>query len=504
MFIKKIHIGKYKKLNGFEVIFSRAKNVKFNLSVLIGENGTAKTTILQAITNLLSDSIEKNKMIDSYMEYEINKDNLITEHTITTYDTAVQLPSNLIISSYTPIEKIYMLAKKSELPRCPIIYSEMGFSKLKFIIKEFVSENSVKTKKMNHIVDYIGYYPDQYFIEFSKSTTSTSTLGIFGSGLLKGGYDDVSEKFLETLDQNIEIESLIQEYELNIGFYDRSIKSRNILSQYIMKFRNTNRSFNDRSRLSATQQERVFLEYVYILLKIKKFSSIYSEVRDTYYKGNTQRLVHSSNLMNYFNGQIEFYRDLECLEMFNKYPISDLWFSSVNDTPDTVPLSYWSSGELSLFLRLIEIANSISENSLLLIDEPETNLHPKWINSYINILKEIIDVNCHVIIATHAPLIISDIPKESIILLKKEGSSVKQASIEEKTIGLEYEEILKKIFDVNEKEDTALESYEKEILKHIQNENIKSAIELYDQLGDSPTKFNLFLKIKKTLQSKDE
>ncbi|AIQ73010.1 AAA family ATPase [Paenibacillus odorifer] len=501
MFIKKLHIGKYKKLNGFEVEFKKVKNVKFNLSVLIGENGTAKTTILQAITNLLSDTKEKNKMIESYIEYEFIKDNQITEHMITTFDIGEQLPSNLIISSYTPIEKIYMLAKNSEIPRCPIIYSEMGFSKLKYIINKFVTENSVKTPKMNDIVDYIGYYPHQYLIEFSKSITSTSTME---NGLLKGRYDDVSEKLLEHLDQNIEIESLLQKYEHNLEVYGRSKKLNNTLSRHIMKFQNLNRAFNDRSRLSKNQQERVFLEYVYILIKMKEFTNIYSEVINTYYKGETQKLVHSSKLVNYLNGQNEFYKDLEFLELFNKYPISDLWFNSVNDTPDTVPLSYWSSGELSLFLRLIEIAYSISENSLLLIDEPETNLHPKWINSYINILKSIIDVNCHIIIATHAPLIISDIPKESIILLKKEGSSVKQAQIEEKTIGLDYEEILKKIFDVNEKEDTTLESYEQEILKYIEDENINSAIELYDQLGDSPTKFNLFLKIKKTLIDKDE
>uniref|UniRef100_UPI0015C4FDD2 AAA family ATPase n=2 Tax=Paenibacillus TaxID=44249 RepID=UPI0015C4FDD2 len=185
--------------------------------------------------------------------------------------------------------------------------------------------------------------------------------------------------------------------------------------------------------------------------------SAFSKKRETYYKGEVRKLVDSADIINYFEGEFQFYNDIKFLGMFDRYVISDLWFYPNSDHSDIIPLSYWSSGELSLFLRLVEIAHSVSENSVLLIDEPETHLHPKWINGYINILKDIIDVNCHVIIATHAPLIVSDIPKENIILLKKNGTAIYQDYIEEQTIGLEYDGILKKIFDVEEKEGTVLE-----------------------------------------------
>ncbi|KJD45829.1 hypothetical protein QD47_09260 [Paenibacillus terrae] len=61
---------------------------------------------------------------------------------------------------------------------------------------------------------------------------------------------------------------------------------------------------------------------------------------------------------------------------------------------------------------------------------------------------------------------------------------------------------MKKIFNVEEKNGTILESYEKKILQCIDNNDIKSAIELYDQLGDSPTKFQLFLKLKKIYETR--
>lgn len=149
-------------------------------------------------------------------------------------------------------------------------------------------------------------------------------------------------------------------------------------------------------------------------------------------------------------------------------------------------------------MRLIEISNSVIENSIVLIDEPETHLHPKWIRNYIKLLKDIIgDIHCHVIIATHAPLIISDIPKESIIMLKRNEHLIEQSYIQEETIGLEYEEVLKRIFEFNDIKGTVLESYENKILESIEKDDVATIINLYDQLGDSPTKFDLFLKIKR-------
>lgn len=50
MIIESLKIGKYKKLNDFYLEFMSNTNLfedtNFNLSVLIGENGIAKTTIL--------------------------------------------------------------------------------------------------------------------------------------------------------------------------------------------------------------------------------------------------------------------------------------------------------------------------------------------------------------------------------------------------------------------------------------------------------------------------
>lgn len=71
-----------------------------------------------------------------------------------------------------------------------------------------------------------------------------------------------------------------------------------------------------------------------------------------------------------------------------------------------------SSGELSILATFLSLAATIEDGSLILIDEPEISLHPAWQRTYIDLLNRAFGAysGCHYIIATHSPLIISDLP----------------------------------------------------------------------------------------------
>lgn len=58
------------------------------------------------------------------------------------------------------------------------------------------------------------------------------------------------------------------------------------------------------------------------------------------------------------------------------------------------------------------------ENSIILIDEPELSLHPKWQERIIKVYERI-GKNNQIIIATHSPHILGSVPKENIIILSK-------------------------------------------------------------------------------------
>lgn len=61
---------------------------------------------------------------------------------------------------------------------------------------------------------------------------------------------------------------------------------------------------------------------------------------------------------------------------------------------------------LGLFNFLLK-GGFVNERSLLILDEPETNLHPKWQNEYAKLLCNLVKSNIKIIIATHSPYMIS-------------------------------------------------------------------------------------------------
>lgn len=88
-----------------------------------------------------------------------------------------------------------------------------------------------------------------------------------------------------------------------------------------------------------------------------------------------------------------------------------------------------SSGEQSIILSVLGIASRIKNNCLILIDEPETCLHPQWQETYIEILTKTFNIykNCHFIIATHSPLIVARLPKENSFIIDLEYNSIQNA-----------------------------------------------------------------------------
>lgn len=66
-----------------------------------------------------------------------------------------------------------------------------------------------------------------------------------------------------------------------------------------------------------------------------------------------------------------------------------------------------ASGIKSLgILDMLMKGGAIAENSLLIIDEPEVNLHPKWQVLYSEIICELVAIGVDIIITTHSPYII--------------------------------------------------------------------------------------------------
>ena len=90
-----------------------------------------------------------------------------------------------------------------------------------------------------------------------------------------------------------------------------------------------------------------------------------------------------------------------------------------NLSGDKFDINELSSGEKQLFLRTLAIRMLNPENSIILIDEPELSLHPKWQQRIVDVYRKIGENN-QIIIATHSPHILGSVRKENIMLLDKD------------------------------------------------------------------------------------
>ncbi|MDQ1433149.1 MAG: hypothetical protein QG634_434 [Patescibacteria group bacterium] len=85
-----------------------------------------------------------------------------------------------------------------------------------------------------------------------------------------------------------------------------------------------------------------------------------------------------------------------------------------------------SHGEQTIFSQFLNIyyfsLHDKEKTFIYLMDEPDLSLHPQWQKKYLyelyNLLHKI-DMTYHVVITTHSPFILSDLPKENVIFLEK-------------------------------------------------------------------------------------
>jgi len=89
-----------------------------------------------------------------------------------------------------------------------------------------------------------------------------------------------------------------------------------------------------------------------------------------------------------------------------------------------------SSGEQCMLMLMLGIAANISDNSIILIDEPEISLHPKWQENFMPLLMSVFSgyQSCQFIIASHSPQIVSNVSKNNCFVTSISKGSIYESS----------------------------------------------------------------------------
>lgn len=437
--IDAIQVGRCGPLHKFRIEFPAAEHDTFgelNVSVLVGENGTGKTSLLRFISQMFNEAASET---DYQVSYRIRGQSAILEALEGKAPRPGLLPAKVIVSSYSPFEQYH--TKCPDGSRVPYAYvgpaDDLGLTPTLLPILQAT------------------YYNDKTRVTAREEQRRNALSSLLA---LTGCTSPPEVEFRDEVSLNGE------RFMLDPFSSDKALLDH----------------LEAASWRSATDQEAVrrLLRYWH-----------YTVARDPSYR------LSLRDFAQYPSGVPTLLADLEVAERYDIPLIKELWFSR---NGALVPLLRFSSGELSLLYRFFRLLREMVDDALVIIDEPETHLHPRWILRYVRTLKEVLGgYRAHVFLATHSPFVAADLPYECIVSLREdpETKRVIARPIEDQTLGTNPLEVLHEVFGVADYIGEFAQHRIAKIRSLIDDGQFAQAQEMLQELGDSAVKFELFRRL---------
>ena len=418
MRINKVRIYDFKNLNDFEIDFDQEEMY----TVLLGQNAAGKSNFLEALVILFRDLFLDNDPVFSYdIEYQC-------------HDYHIQV-----------------MARKDEegiqkKDRYRIIIKEPSDNKDLFENDTTAKELSRTIFKKRH-ADFLPRYLIAYYSGVSNRLKEhfDAHQRIFYNALLKGDDDPlrplfyarpihsnfVLMSFFSFPDEDQKIKGFLEKY---FGIIDMDSilfvikrpdwakgKSRNLIDNGKVSF------WKAKGTVSKLLKELydIGLAPIQDSLKIPvDFRRDETQERIYLYISNQEKL---RKLATTYGDNVNFFKVLESTYISDF--IHDVRIKvKKKDAEGNITFKEMSEGEQQLLTVLGLLRFTKSEQSLILLDEPDTHLNPIWKWQYIKLLRDIVDKpeSTQIIMTTHDPLVIGSLRKEEIRLFY-------QTKIEEQT-----------------------------------------------------------------------
>lgn len=106
-----------------------------------------------------------------------------------------------------------------------------------------------------------------------------------------------------------------------------------------------------------------------------------------------------------------------------------------------------SSGHMIIILSLTALVESIHEKTIVLIDEPETHLHPPLLSTYIRTLSFLLlKKNAIAIIATHSPIVIQEVPRFCVNKITRDDQEMHFEKVMLETFATNTDSLTREVF----------------------------------------------------------
>ncbi|MFJ5835168.1 AAA family ATPase [Streptomyces shenzhenensis] len=106
-----------------------------------------------------------------------------------------------------------------------------------------------------------------------------------------------------------------------------------------------------------------------------------------------------------------------------------------------------SSGHRMVFQTMTHLVASVTERTLVLVDEPETHLHPPLLSALIKGISDLLrDRNGMAVLATHSPVVLQEVPRKCTFMLRRHGRRIRADHPEIETWGENVGDLTRAVF----------------------------------------------------------
>jgi len=373
-----------------------------NITAIVGENGSGKSSILEFLLDIIAETEISNKYIICYSIQNINY-----------YFSNISIDNKSIFKQHKKLgENIFSIF---------IDYSIDSFQNEAYRTQE----NFIYKNNQNFIIEPNKFSQNNLNINIDLDNEKSQKRLVSYYSKLKD-----NEKFKKEFFVPREVIIRIDPRRV---FEKKDNKRKNLKGDYLSNAKSwqeiieLNNIYLKDNKLSEEEKEKAN--------NVKSFIDI---LEKNSYKKDFFSLKTTDNIKKQNGVRLNFseFEDYFLLEICNlpRYFLIDF------ETENGVAFSKLSTGEKTIqkiiYLIIDYIELSKKDTFLILIDEVELYIHPTWQKQYISKLFSFADIyknkKINFIVTSHSPFILSDLPKENVIFLEKDEKTGKCVNATEK------------------------------------------------------------------------
>lgn len=427
MEIRKIRLNNVGRFTDLEVAFAPTEKHASKVTVFVGNNGAGKTTILKSITTSLSWLVARIR---------------------TEGGSGTSIPEDLITNS-TPTASIEVDVVDTTHPGSskPASYSWTLARTRKGRISRASSELGGSTKLADH-----------YRIHFNI-VDETASLPLIVSYAVERSVIDVP---LTTRRSKLPLDQ--------IDGYDNALSGSVDFGRFFEWFREKEDTENETTIPSAV------LEHLQKIVSAPN-DSLLSELKNMHVASRDTQLTAVRSAITAFMPGFSNLR-------VQRQPRLHM---AIDKGERTLNVSQLSQGEKSMMALVGDIArrlsmmnpalaNPLEGTGVVLIDEVDLHLHPKWQRRLIHQLTDTFP-NCQFILTTHSPLVISD-TKDILCYVLDDGELEERNGL----YGLDANQVLLSVMDTDVR-NSKVQARLDRMLELLQDKKLKEAKALFEELS---------------------